>query len=116
MTIYNAKITSTMLGVEDHGIMTFFIHLEWEGHGIGYGGYALDEPVKPYRKGSGHGYQAIRHLLETLEVDKWEGLKNLFCRIDFDNGPGCSGKVIRIGHIIKEKWFDLASYMKEGTD
>lgn len=31
--IKNARITSTMLGREDHGIMTFMIHIEFESAG-----------------------------------------------------------------------------------
>jgi hypothetical protein len=115
MTIHNAKITSTFLGMEDHGIMTFFVHLEWPGAGIGYGGYGLDGysgEGKP-RLGSGHGYQAIRHIIETIGAKSWEDLKNKLCRIDFDDGPGISGKISRIGHIMEEKWFDLASYMRD---
>ena len=44
--IKNARITRTTLGVEDHGILTAFLHLEGDGWGIGFGGYALDEPRK----------------------------------------------------------------------
>lgn len=118
MTIHNAQITSTFLGPEDHGIMTFFVHLSWNSAGIGYGGYGLDRNAtgdnhRVPRRGDGHGYQAIRHIIETLEVGNWESLKGQLCRIDFDDGPGLIGKVTRIGHILKDQWFDLATYMKE---
>ena len=41
--IKNARIRSTMLGREDHGILTFMIDLEYGGGGQGFGGYGLDE-------------------------------------------------------------------------
>lgn len=98
MTIHNAKITSTFLGVEDHGIMTFFVHLEW-GSAIGYGGYGLDFHKGPghLRGSNGHGYQAIRYIIETIGARSWEDLKGKLCRVDFDDGPGISGRVSKIG-------------------
>ena len=52
--IKNARITSTMLGREDHGIMAFMIHIEFDSAvSCGVGGYALDEhdPVNKVRTG-----------------------------------------------------------------
>lgn len=40
----NAKIKSTMLGFEDHGIMTCFLQLEQASSGQCFGGYRLDAP------------------------------------------------------------------------
>lgn len=120
MSIHNMKITSTFLGIEDHGIMTFMIHLQGETIGIGYGGYGLDISYGSTKiktpSSNGLGYQAIRHILETLGKTQWESLPNSLCRIEFDDGPGSSGKILRIGNILKEKWFDLQSYMKSQTD
>jgi len=109
--IKNGKITSTMLGIEDHGIMTFFLTVQWPGSGCSFGGYSLDayggegEP----RRSSGVGYQAIRRILETLGVDRWEKLPGTLIRLE-DEGPG--GRLTKIGHIMEERWFDLAEYMK----
>jgi hypothetical protein len=111
-TIKNAKIKSTMLGVEDPGIMTFFIMVEWDGAACGLGGYGLDEwggSSRAPRKGSGYCYQAIRSILETLKLQKWEDLPGTLIRIK-DQGPG--GKLTEIGHIIEERWFDVDTYMK----
>lgn len=113
MTVHNAEITSTFLGIEDHGVMTFVLHLRWGGMGIGYGTYCLDRGSRGQKIGDGHAYQAIRYMLETVGVQQWESLKGKLCRIDFDDGPGCSGRVLRIGHILHDTWFDLDSYMKE---
>ena len=40
----NAKIKSTKLGYEDHGILTCFLILEQESSSQGFGGYRLDAP------------------------------------------------------------------------
>lgn len=41
MEIKNAKITKTMLGREDHGIMTFMIFVHTDMYDVGVGGYAI---------------------------------------------------------------------------
>lgn len=49
----NAKIRHTMLGIEDHGIFTFVLDLDYGGSGQGAGMYCLDhhEDNKDYRPG-----------------------------------------------------------------
>jgi hypothetical protein len=111
--IRNAKIKSTMLGIEDHDIMSFWIFIEWPGGGVGFGGYALDQYDKKdklNRIGSGYGYQSIRKILETLELTSWEKLPGTLIRID-ENGPGTTLDII--GHVMKDQWFNLKDYMKE---
>jgi hypothetical protein len=107
MTLYNAEITSTFLGPEDHGIMSFFIYLRFDGRAIGYGGFiGVDND---------NAYQAIRRIIETIGAPSWEALKGKLCRIDFDDAPGMSGSIPRIGHIMEERWFDLRGYMTPGA-
>lgn len=107
--IINAKIARTMLGVEDHGIMTFMLFVEWPNAGCGFGGYALDRhnPDTKKRNGKGHAYQAIREILSTLGVESWEKLTGTLIRIE-DSG----GRINKIGHIIEDRWFDIDGYMK----
>lgn len=111
MTIQNAEITSTMLGIEDHGTMTFFLMLKWPGAGCGLGGYTLDQHGgrgKP-RVGHGMSYQAIREILETLKVNKWEDLPGTICRVE-ENGLGRG--IDKIGHIMEDRWFNLKEWMQ----
>ncbi len=111
-TIVNAKIKSTMLGIEDHGIMSFFVNIEWPGAGCGFGGYALDGHAgegKP-RTGCGHGYQAIRRILETVGAASWEKLPGTLVRIE---EQGWGGRLTKIGHIMEDRWFDIDDWMKE---
>ena len=100
--IKNAKIRSTMLGVEDHGIMTCMLHVEGDGWGQGFGGYSFDSWDEKLKKrvGSSYGIEFIKNILETLEVGKWEQLPGTYVRIEND-----FGKIYAIGHITKDKWF-----------
>ena len=40
--IKNVKIDDTMLGYENHGILTCILYMKWDGGGQGFGGYELD--------------------------------------------------------------------------
>lgn len=74
-----AMVTDTMLGIEDHGILTAFIYLEYMGGGIqGAGGYMLDvsnPSKKKSRKGTSGTAIFIRRCLEVIGSDTWEKLK-----------------------------------------
>lgn len=89
--IKNAKIKSTFLGLKDHGIPTFFINLDYNGCGQSYGGCDLRY----------YGIEIILKILKTLEADSWENLPDII-RVDADHD-----KIYRIGHIIKDQWFDI---------
>lgn len=114
----NAKIVSTMLGREDHGIMTAFIHLDYGGSGQGFGGYGFDNPKTPGdykagRIGTVYGCEFIRRVLEVVGVEKWEDLPGKYVRVVAD-----WGHVHRIGHITDDKWFDpkaLSDELKAGS-
>lgn len=111
--IVNGRISSTSLGIQDHGILTFWLYLEWHGAGQGLGGYVLDGPDKDnrgYRPGWGLGLTCIRKILETVGVDEWEKLKGQLVRIKLNGGWG-SSEPPEIGHIIEDRWFDLKAFI-----
>lgn len=82
-----AKVENTFLGVEDHGILTAIIYLDYGGAGQGAGMYTFDtynEPREgiPYapmydseRVGTAYGMEWIRRTLQAFGVDTWEQLK-----------------------------------------
>lgn len=78
----NAIIESTMLGIEGHGIMTCFLNLNYGCSAQGFGGYSL---------GGAKGVEFLRKILETLEVETWEELKGVHCRVkaSFLRRDGC---------------------------
>jgi hypothetical protein len=105
--VVNAKITGTHLGIEDHGILTFFLYLEFDGYHQGFGGYALDtyDKENKMRIGTAYGTDCILNILKVLEVNKWEDLKGKYVRIKRDgtwNEP-----ITEIGHIVNNKWFNI---------
>lgn len=70
----NAKITGTMLGIEDHGILTAMLYLDYGGTAQGFGGYQLDRYVEGQRRrvGTAAGSQFILGVLNALGVDRRE--------------------------------------------
>lgn len=104
MEAKNAKITGTMLGIEDHGILTYMINMDYGGSGQGAGGYCMDTYDESQKKRVGTPLLAS-HLLQifkTLEVTKWEDLPGKFCRVKATHNG-----VQAIGHPFKDKWFEL---------
>ena len=94
----NAKIESTMLGFEDHGILTCFLMLKQSGTGQGFGGYRLDAPKN---QPSELGTFWVKKILETVGVSKWEDLVGKHIRVDGEE----YGDITGIGHIIEDRWF-----------
>lgn len=111
LKIINCRISATSLGMEDHGIMTFFIHLEWHGGGQGAGGFGIDgyDPETKERSiGYGPAIVAIRKILEVVGVSTWEQLKGQLVRAKV-GGLGSSRAPI-IGNILEDKWFDMKEF------
>ncbi len=111
--IKNAKISSTRLGWEDHGIFTFSIGLDYGGSGQGFGDCCMDEPLKKNgqfieRVGTAVGMDLIMRILKAVGVEKWEDLKGMHVRADAD-----FGKVYRIGHFLEDKWIDVSEHFKK---
>ena len=107
--IKNAKITSTQLGREDHGIMTFMIFVEFDGCVCGIGGYALDAYDDKTHKRVFHvkDMEAISEILNVVGVSNWEDLAGKYIRIK-DNGWG--SPIDEIGNLMEDKWFNLREF------
>lgn len=108
----NARIDSTMLGIEDHGVMTCFLHLRSGASGQGFGGFGLDGPYsEKYKERLPNklcGFW-IKRILEVVGVDKWEDLKGKYIRVDGED----YGEIFGIGHITDDKWFYPKKEIKE---
>ena len=48
--------------------------------------------------------------MKTLEVESWEDLKGTYVRVESE---GWGGKIIRIGHLMKDNWFSFEEYFKK---
>ncbi len=97
--IKNAQIRSVWLGVEDHGLVTAWVNLDYGGSSQGFGGWNFGAASKPIT--SAFGIEYLRRLLETVGVKSWEELPGKVVRVDAD-----FAKVYRIGHALKDAWFD----------
>lgn len=105
METKNAQISHTMLGYEDHGILTAMIYLNYGGSGQGFGGYSLDRYSKEREcriEDKACGF-FIRRILEVVGVSKWEELASKYIRVKAD-----SSKVYAIGNLLEDKWFNPA--------
>jgi hypothetical protein len=94
----NAKITDTFLGIEDHGILTFNLYLEGNGWGQSFGGYSCSGKFLS---------EAVEEILKVVGVDSWEKLPGMNVRIQ-----GTHSRVARIGHILKDEWYDITAHSK----
>ena len=110
--IENGKIVKTNLGGD---IMIFWLEIEFDVGGSGFGGYVLDTYDETTRKriGTAKGLQAIKNVLDTVGVDKWEDLEGQYIRCEHQ---GFGGKIIRIGNLIKDKWFSLEDFFYKEAD
>ncbi len=106
----NAKITSTMLGIEDHGILSCMIYLDYGGSGQGFGGYAMDQWSERHgrRIGAAYGAEFILRVLHAVGVERWEDLPGKHVRV-----RSTYSKVHAIGHIIEDRWFSPDDLAKE---
>ena len=97
----NAMIESTMLGIEDHGILTATLTLDYGGSGQGFGLYGFDHTKRNGEPcATSFAARFIREVLETVGVDEWEKLPGQRIRV-----IATDSKVEAIGHFIKNKWF-----------
>lgn len=90
MEIKNARIDGTFLGMEDHGIFTCWLYLDYGSSSQGFGGYFLES--KP---------DMIQKILAVVGVDSWEKLSGKYIRVEYDYQ-----KISRIGHITKDVWYN----------
>jgi hypothetical protein len=60
------RIESTMLGYEDHGILSFMLDINFGGSGQGFGGHALAGEFTD---------TCVRGILKAVGVERWEQLK-----------------------------------------
>lgn len=107
--IKNAIIEDTTLDMRDHGVLTAWLHLDYgDGSHQGFGGYALYLP-KDYKHHSVNGDYAGHFIFRCMEitgVEDWAKVKGKSIRVKFEGGPGFTCKIIAIGHITKDDWFN----------
>jgi len=100
-TDVNAKITSTHLGLEGHGIFTAYLQLDTTDGSRSFGGYFLDGyNSNECRVGTAWGMEFVRRLVATVGKESWETLRGAVCRVRLDGH-----QVVAIGHFLEDRWF-----------
>jgi hypothetical protein len=100
-----ARIASTFLGVQDHGVFTASLRLDYgDGGAQAAGGYALDDPAPERggrRIGTARGMEFVARTVRACGVDSWEAVRGrtVFALID---GEGMRGEVRGIQNLPTE--------------
>jgi hypothetical protein len=111
--IKNAIITSAELNNDEHGVLSGWLSLDYGGEGQAFGGSVLYLPKSftNHKIASPAGYW-ISRLMEIAGVSSWSEIPGKAIRV-----KATLEKVIAIGHIVKDVWFDpkedFSLYMKE---
>jgi len=106
--IRNAVIESATITSDDHGCLSAWLHLDYGGSGQGFGGYALYLPKSfSHHKIKSVAGHFIYRVMEIAGVTHWDDLAGKTIRAD-----ACWGGVKRIGHIVKDDWFDPSEDFK----
>jgi hypothetical protein len=100
-----AKIKSTHLGTEDHGILTAYLHVDGDGWGVGIGGYGLDswDEVAKKRIPTAYGLDQLVQMFETVGAPSWEKLPGREVLVLFDSPDSWGSTAKGIAHITDEK-------------
>ena len=99
--IENALIRSVWLGIEDHGLLSAFVHLDYGNAGQGFGGYNLG------CTGANYCGLFVRRTLEVVGSDDWAKLVGKPCRAKI-----ADGLVVAIGHFLDDKWFKAGDELR----
>lgn len=99
----NAIITSAEISADDHGLLSAWLYLDYEGSGQGFGGYALYLPRGYTHSTNQKNYAGvfIWRCMEIAGVTKWSKLKGKTIRVKARHDG-----VQEIGHIVKDDWFN----------
>jgi hypothetical protein len=107
MHIQNAIIESATITTEERGLLTSYVFLDYgDGGHQGFGGFVLHLPeqFKHHSKESGYAGHFIFRVMEIAGVSRWENLKGKTVRVKL-NKEGLGGRIMGIGHIVKDDWF-----------
>lgn len=103
--IKNAVIENATIDDADRGLLTAWLTLDYGDTGQGFGGYSLYLPKSySHHKLLSHAGHFIWRCMEIAGVRSWDKIKGKTIRAKLDNDV-LGGKIIAIGHIVKDDWF-----------
>lgn len=108
--IRNAIITDAIITVEDRGLLSGWVYLDYGGTSQGFGGVSLYLPknFKNHEMLSCAGHWIYR-IMQVADVERWDKLKGKTVRVRTSWTD-----VKAIGHIVKDDWFEPGVDFKWG--
>lgn len=103
METSNARIEDTMLGIENHGVLTAVITVKYGPYNQEFGCLMFDYDKDGKRVGRRQCAEFIRHVLDVLAIDAWEALPGCYLRVKHEDAG-----IRAIGHITEDRWFEPA--------
>ncbi len=102
----NAIIKSAKITAEDHGMLTVWLELDYGGCFQGFGGYNLHSISGDFKQCRANvcGHFVWR-VMEVAGVYDWSDVAGKCVRVRRED-DNFSAKVLAIGHIIKDDWFN----------
>lgn len=111
--ITNAIIENAEITIERGFILSAWLRLNYGGLGQGFGGYSLflGKTSSNHEKSKERNFAGIfiNRVMEIADVDNWKNLQGKTIRVEKVDEFGA---ILRIGHIIKDEWFDPKEELK----
>jgi len=111
-TIKNAIITSASITIERE-MLSAGLSLDYGGMGQGFGGRVLYRPLEtnPITGIVGPNYCGVwlYECMKVAGVESWDRMNGQTIRVRVDK-PGLNCKVVAIGHIVRDHWFNVDEY------
>lgn len=106
MVTKNAIIDDVSIDDGDRGLLTAWLFLDYGGMSQGFGGHALylSKSYTHHKEQCNYAGHFIYRCMEVAGVSKWKDMKGKTIRVRLTS-DGLGGKIIGIGHIVKEDWF-----------
>lgn len=111
--IRNAVIEKAVITNDEYGLLSAWLFLDYgDGSKQGFGGFALYLPKDFKHHGDCAGH-FIWRVMEVAEVNEWSKLPGQTIRVQLDSGFGFNQKILSIGHIVKDIWFNPSEELKK---
>lgn len=113
------QIESTSLTVEDHGIVSAWLHCKNGSSGIGVGGFCLDQPVSDddgkflRREGTAYGLDHLMQFMQTVGVGSWEKLKGQHVIVLYAGSSMLGSMSVGIASLTGDRVFILKEHSEE---
>lgn len=105
LTVENAIVKKVEITTEDHGLLTAYLHVEFDGGGCGFGGFKLGNADRSNLiMEKNYCAEFLARCIHTIcGFGRWESLEGRPLRVLHEGIGG--GGIVAIGHYLKNEWF-----------